>query len=289
MYRHHIVGILALMVALTGLASTATAQAELSKAEQAAAVSLAARTKYKEGNYKTCAAMYREAFTMDPAQVGYLYSAALCAQKAGNLEAAQRDYQKVLGLQKSDDPYAAKARKHIGEVRAALIAKQRADAARRRAEWQRKQAAAKAERKRKAAAAAAAARKRAADAKKGATARPSWYRPVGWGSVGVGIVAAGLGGWLLVDGMSAVETLQGQLDDTDAHGKIVGIHRDQALTDEAAARDQQKLGGGILAAGVVVAAVGTYLLQPAAPAKTPRRATLAPAAGGRGLIYTLRF
>ena len=43
------------------------------------------------------------------------------------------------------------------------------------------------------------------------------------------------------------------------------------------------------AAGVVVAAVGTYLLQPAAPAKTPRRATLAPAAGGRGLIYTLRF
>ena len=271
-------------------ASAATAQVKLSKKEEAAALSQAARSKFKEGRYSVCAAMYREAFGMDRTQVGYLYSAALCEQKAEHFAAAERDYRTVLGLVTPEDPLAAKTRGHIDEVRSAMIAKQRADAARRKEEAERKRIAAEAERKRR----AEAARKAAALKNKQAgtvvqPAKPAWHKTAGWASIAGGVIAAGIGGFLVMDGLSDIESLQKDLDKKDDGGLINGVHRDEALTTQSSANSKQRLGGAVVVIGVGVAAVGAWLIAPPAPPKKPARATLSPTFDRPGFVASFRF
>jgi len=281
----------ALTVAFVASVPHAYAQVKLSKAEEAAALSQAARGKYKEKRFKVCAAMYREAFNTDRSQVGYLYSAALCDQKGGNFTAAERDYRKVLGLVTPEHPLAAKAQKHAAECQASLVAKQRSDAARRRAEWQRKQAAAKRARQARARAALAAQKRKnkAAQLRKLEMAKkPEWQRPVGWGAIAAGMITAGVGGWLIIDGMADIESLQSKLDRTDDAGQINGIHRDDAVTAQDDANTKQLGGGAAIAVGVAIASVGAWMLAPD-PVKKGTKTSLAPSANGRGLVMTVQF
>lgn len=279
------------LIACFAMSSPAAAQVNLSKSEEAAALSQAARAKFKEQRFGVCAAMYREAFGLDRGQVGYLYSAALCEQKATNFAAAERDYRTVLGLVGPEHALAGKARGHIAEVRAALVAKQQADAHKRKVEREKKLFAEAAARKQRAAqaksAAAAKARQKAAGNVSFAP-QPSWQRPVSWASIGLGIVAAGIGGFLLVDGMSDMELLQKDLEKTE-NGLIVGVHRDDARSRQEDAQGKQKLGGGVVAVGVGIAAVGAWLIAPTAVATKPLKATLAPTLGRPGFVATLRF
>lgn len=275
------------LIWLVCAADPAVAQ-QLNSQEQAAALSLAARGKYKEQRFSVCAAMYREAFGMDRKQIGYLYSAALCEQKAGNHTAAQRDYETVLSLSMPEDPLAVKARNHLQEVRAAQIAAHRAEAEKRRQQRLANEVAAKAARDK--AAAAQRTNKPAAIANTALAADPAWHKPAGWASVALGIVAVGVGGWVLVDGMSDVDDLKTKLAKDPKSGKIEVIARADALAEQDAANSKQRMGAGVLAVGVAVAATGAWLLQPSSPPKNgQQRSTLAPLIGARGLVWTTSF
>jgi hypothetical protein len=92
-----------------------------------------------------------------------------------------------------------------------------------------------------------------------------------------------------MDGVIDIETLERDLAKTTAEGLSNGVHRDDAVRRQTAANDKQALGGGALALGVAVAAVGAWLIAPPAPAKKSKRATLAPALGTPGLVAVFHF
>ena len=86
--------------------------------QEAAALSQVAASKNEAGEFKLCADLYLQAFRTDPGLLAYLFGAARCEQKAGDLEAAERDYRVFLQRVPADDPYATKAQGFLQEVQA---------------------------------------------------------------------------------------------------------------------------------------------------------------------------
>lgn len=91
----------------------ATAQAEK---EEAAAISQVAAAKDKEGDYAMCASLFQRAYQTDPSYLGYLFSAARCEQKAGDLDAAERDYRLFLARNPKGDKLSEKAQQQLDQI-----------------------------------------------------------------------------------------------------------------------------------------------------------------------------
>lgn len=271
----------AVAAGVAALLATASAHApaterktfQVSKANEAAALSIVAKSKADAGEFALAADLYRQAYRIYPQVPGYLYSAARCAHLGGLWARAAEDYEQFLAAVPASDPQHPKASAYLAEVRQTLAREAAAAEERdRQAALQREKQAA-AERAQRAAEEAA---KRAAQASQAPAPPPptpkppppqrpavpptTWQRPVGYTTVATGIAGLGLGGYYLLRGLGEVDDLQSDLSKTDAQGHIVGVPRDTALARQATANRHQAAGGVLLGAGVGLAALGVYLV-----------------------------
>ena len=273
--RHLVTRAIGGFVALLLLLPSAGFATKLDKAEQAAAISIAARGKARTGDFKTCAELYHQAWIMDASERGYLYSAARCEQKAGLLTRANQDYARYLDGATANDALAQKARAHQAEVRAAL---QREAATKLRV-----QAVERADQRREAARKASLAQAQAAKkAKMAATATKSTTtasaRPMAWSTVGGGVAVAAVGGWLLWSASSSITTLEGQLAEKQ-DGRIVGISHEKATSAQSSANARAGAGIAMLGVGLAATGFGTWLLL-----QKQTSVSLAPMGAGASLL-----
>ncbi len=265
------------------------------KKDEAAAISQIAMTKAKAGDYKLCAELYHQAYRTDPAFLGYLYSAARCAQKGGNLDAAERDFRALLRRAPADHELAPRAQKHIEEV-----LKTRAEAP--PIAEPPKGTAGKGDAGKGDAGKGDAGKGRAgqgAPSGKGAAAggtgpgvvkkaeplpKPAtWKRPTGLAGLVAGGLAVAVGGWLLVDGSMARADLVERLDNRK-DGLVVGMTPAEARADEEDYQSSLRLGAIAAGGGLVLAGVGGWLLA-TAPQK---KVSLLPTTNGVALVIGWR-
>jgi len=219
---------------------------------------------YKAGKYNHSAPLFLRAWSVDP-KPEYLFNAARAEHRAGMLKAARQHYDQCLNLKGAPKAIRERSRKHIAEVDAALAKAAAADAARKEAE-------------RKAAAKAAAEANVVGRASAG-----SWRTPAGWAALGSGLLAGGVGAWLLIDHGSAQAALDDKIDDLNGQGLIVGTDYQTYHDEQTQLHSDRRLGIGTLAAGATLAAVGAWLLRTAPDHKV---VILAP---GPGLALLGRF
>ena len=232
-------------------------------ANEAAAISQVAMAKAKEGDFKLCAELYRQAYRTNPAFLGYLYSAARCAQKGGDLDSAERDYRSLLARAPADDPLVPRARLHVEDV---LKARRSAPAP----------VAAPAPVVPTPAPSPAQVVPLPAAASETAQPAPAWRRPAGWAGIVIGASATALGAWWLVQGWEQRSDLKERLD-ARTDGLVVGLTPDQAHADEKAYRATLQRGALFAAGGLLVGGVGAWLM---ATAPTPVAVTVLPAPDG---------
>lgn len=103
----------ALLAQLTAMPS---AWAEPGDKDEAAAISQVAGAKAKAGEFALCAALFHQAYAKDPGYLAYLFSAARCAQKAGELDGAERDFRTYLARCPKGDKLAEKAEQYLAEI-----------------------------------------------------------------------------------------------------------------------------------------------------------------------------
>ncbi len=84
--------------------------------EEAAAISQVAEEKNNAGDFAMCGELFQKAYRLDPSYLGYLFSAARCEQKAGQLDAAERDYRQFIARTPPGDKLAEKAKKYLDEI-----------------------------------------------------------------------------------------------------------------------------------------------------------------------------
>ncbi len=247
------------------------------KKDEAAAISQIAMTKAKAGDFKLCAELYQQAYRTDPAFLGYLYSAARCSQKGGDLDGAERAYRALLARAPADHQLVSRARKHIDEVLEA----------RKTPPVVEKPSVEKPPIKKPPAAV-----KPPAPLPKPATpvvvpkpAPPgSWKTAAGWSSLVASAAALGFGGWLLADGLAARSELAERLDERDG-GLVVSMTPQEAHDDEEAYRDRLLWGGVVAGAGLLVGAAGGWML---ATVPDSPKITLLPGPTGLRLIVAWR-
>lgn len=90
--------------------------AEPGDKDEAAAISQVAGAKAKAGEFTLCAALFHQAYAKDPGYLAYLFSAARCAQKAGELDSAERDFRTYLARCPKGDKLAEKAEQYLAEI-----------------------------------------------------------------------------------------------------------------------------------------------------------------------------
>ncbi len=283
---------LALMAPCTVLAQ-AQPQA-LTDAERAAAFSQIAKEEAKKQNYTHCAELYRKAFDIDPATLGYLYSAARCEQKAEQYEAAMRHYDTFLLRAPPDDALRSKAEGYRAECETALEAQRRKAQEleqKRKAEQLREAKRAEEARKQREAAQAAAAGPQVKGKPVTSVVShsvPAWRRPVGWISVAVGVAAVGAGAFFVQDGRSTLDKLDSDLKlakDSSADGIIRSLSRDVAESRERDGNRSVGIGGAMLGAGLVSGGLGVWMLF----SGSSKRIAVQPRPDLRGLRVSLKF
>jgi len=84
--------------------------------EEAAAISQVAAAKNQASDFGLCAELYQQAYHKDPSFLGYLFSAARCEQKAGDLDAAERDFRLFLARNPKGDKLSEKAQQFLDEI-----------------------------------------------------------------------------------------------------------------------------------------------------------------------------
>lgn len=225
----------------------AAAATKIKASDEAAAISQIAMAKAKAGDFKLCAELYGQAYRTNPAFLGYLYSAARCAQKGGDLDAAERDYRSLLARAPADDDLAKRARVHIEAVLQA-----RANAKPPPSPTPPVGAVAQP-------APAAVARLPAAVSE---TNPDAWQRPTGWAAVVLGGTAAALGVWWIADGLRQRADLQERLD-VRTDGLVIGMTPAEAHADEDAYGATLNRGIAFAAGGLLVGGLGTWLLATA--------------------------
>lgn len=253
---------------LSALLPMATAAlADPSKQEEAAALSVVAKAKADAGELAIAAEMYVQAAKIDPAEFGYLYSAARCFQKAGKWAEAEKAYVDYLQSAPADHAGRSKAVSYLEEVRRIKTD----EAARRKATEELEREKAKlaeerqkleAQRQREKDAEAA---RKAAELKlrreqpAPAPAADSWREPVGLATGLAGAAAMLTGGVVWAIGLSNAADLSSALAQKDGNGKITGIGREDALERRSTAFTEQAVGGVLFGLGTIAAATGMYL------------------------------
>ncbi len=256
-----------LALALLLCAAPGWAADAVAKQEEAAALSVVAKSKADAGDFAIAAELYQQAFRSDPAELGYLYSAARCWHKAVRWVEAEAAYDDFLKRASADHPQRGKALQFVEEVRKAKhddaarakaldeLKQEQARLAEERAKLQAQQLqATQAEAARKQAEQDLAAKLAAQGDGKGGS-----LRSVGLVAAGAGVVLAGVGAWLLYGGLDAADQLQADLERKDGSGKIFGIRRDEAIDMRSEAVRDQVLGGALVAVGALAGGVGGWL------------------------------
>lgn len=272
-----IASVLAPSVLTPATAAAQTAGAELPKEEEAAALSIVAKSKADEGKYETAAELYLQSWQLDGKEVGYLYSAARCFHKASLWEKAAVRYREFLQKAPGNHPGREKAEEYLSECDKLAVAareqeRKRKDEERkaqdRAAEEKRKQIeqAAKAAAAKELAAKEQAAREAAALVAKRQAEAEAWKTPAGWSALGIGAATLAVGAVWIGGGLADRSDLQTDLAKKDDAGRIVGVSRSVALQRQTAANNDIALGSALMGAGVALAGVGGWLLlsRPAA-------------------------
>ena len=270
------------------------AEAALSKEEEAAALSIVAKSKADNGDFALAAELYLQAWRLFSKENGYLYSAARCYHKAGRWEDAERSYAEFARVAGPDHPSRSKAVAYQEEVRRAAANEGERRLAIQRLEQERQQLAD--ERGRQANQAADEQKRQEASRQMDEQARlrtqadlhaqqGQWRRTMGWSLAGSGLVLSGVGAWLLWSGLDMAAGLESDLAVTHpASGKISGIAREDALVVREEALQDQTVGGTLLALGLVGASAGLWF---ALGERTAPAATVGVRPGG--LTLSLRF
>ncbi len=252
------------------LALTATAQTPSVK-DRAAAASIMAKGELDAGRFAKAAELYHQAFAIDPAEPGYLFSAARAADKGGDLPAAERDYTAFL---KSAPPKHEKyesAQNYLLDVRSRIAQALYLQVQEMKAKEEAAKAQAAADPAKMSAAATPAAKPVTSPVvTKPAPPGDTWKKPTGYAALGLGVVGIGLGAALIVSGNSDGKTAAatGDVDaGRSANGKVM-------------------TGGVALGVGAAVAAVGGWLWW-TAPASTVVAAS--PLPGGAQLVFSAQF
>ena len=246
---------IALVLGFAAVPAAVVAQTGAAR-DEAAAISLVAAAKAKAGEFALCASLYQQAYRLDPGYLAYLFSAARCGQKSGDVDGAERDYRAFLSRSPAADPLAEKARGFLDEIlavrRAAMLPDERPRAT-------------------GAGAAAAVVLPQAATpvtplagpsaaAVQGgvvAAARPA--DGLGWALLAGGAVALGTGGWLAAGGLGDRATLVDDLAHAP-NGLIIAESPAQARVRDDAWRTKAGAGISVGVAGVALVAWGAWRL-----------------------------
>ena len=245
------------------------AAAEGPAAEAAMGALKLARHHYGKGEYKRAAALFHQAFELNPL-ADFLYNAARAEQRAFELDLAERDFKRLLQLPDASAEVQRRSKLHLAE-----IAESRGAMARREKEVRArlaKDSAAQAD-----------------DAKLAAVAVPKrsdgvgWQAPTGWALSGLGAVTLGAAAWLAVSAVSDQDALDKRTA-KDAYGLIRGISLADYQARKTGIDGQIDLSRILVGAGAAATVAGVWLLW-RSPGKGSAR--LVPMAGGRGLALRL--
>jgi tetratricopeptide (TPR) repeat protein len=294
--RGHFAPLLPLVALCWVLATAAPSTASATnKATEAAAISHVAHGKATSGKWTAAAELYMQAYRTDPKVLGYLRSGATSYFKAGAWQEAIDTYELLLDRLPNNDEGRVKARERLATCRQ-RVKKESAKAEQQQLAAESKRAAAQAkidriEKENEVLKAASAERLKEVekhkasvdDHKQNAAKSQLLYT---WLLTGVGVVAAGAGGFLAWDGGQRGSELEADLQKRDAGGKIINLDHEGAVARQDGAN--MRIGVGIGLATVGVAACATALFQHLSGPKTTTLApTLAPTMGGATLL--LRF
>ncbi len=217
--------------------------------EAALALSKQALEAYLAGDFAGAEALYTQAYRTWSGEPLYLYNAARAAERAGHREAAERMYQEYLSKAPPGQPEVAKARFHLGELRAS---KPTAPAV--------------------------------PPPKNPGPAAGSAGKGAGGLALLItgGVVAVG-GGLLLGSAASDQSELDSRLGQRDAKGNIIGISHTDAVAKQSGINTKEYIGWGMVGAGAVAGILGAVLM-----ANSPSsRVVLLPQE--RGMALALRF
>lgn len=84
--------------------------------EEAAAISQVASAKHQAGEFGLCADLFHQAYDKDPTYLPYLFSAARCRHKKGDLDAAERDYRQFLARSPKGGQFVDKAQEYLDQL-----------------------------------------------------------------------------------------------------------------------------------------------------------------------------
>ncbi len=253
---------------MMGVAAAPDIQAADASREKAAFGALElAKLHYKEGRYEQAAKLFHQAYQIHPIP-GFLFNAARAEQRAFKLDAAQKDYQRVIDLKDVDAETKRRAQLHLKEIietRKHFGVKGRKPG----------EAAATAPTKtppKKVSPEAKAPSKAPPKTPVKAVSAPNpppgvskeapspWNKPAGWASLGVGLIAAGLGGVMWAGVESDQAALTKETDKRDSSDKIPDLEWNEYTAEQDQLNSDRKLWAVSTFAGVAVASAGAYLL-----------------------------
>ncbi len=247
---------------------------EKSASEEAAAISQVAAGKHEAGEFALCGDLYQQAYRKDPTFLGYLFSAARCEQKGGDLDAAERDFRAFLARNPKGDKLSDRAEQFLGEV---------LDARRKTAE------------------------KPALDPTKphgegdlGLKPEPQHPDPkpplpsgpshaAAWWTLGGAAALTAGGALLLASGLQARSDLTAQMSNHTGT-LITGTTPTQARADESSYRGRLGVAAGVLTAAAATVGVGLWLLRdpPSSTSQASLSVTSGPVPAGAGLAWAWR-
>ena len=248
---------------LATFAPTTAAGVGKSAKEEAAAISQVASAKHQAGEFGLCAELFHQAYDKDPTYLAYVFSAARCLHKKGDLDAAERDYRQFLARSPRGAPLVDKAQEFLDQLleeRARLAAEAKKAAAATPVPTVVQPVVVPAE-----VTPAAVAHSEPPAPVRAPLTTVQW---AGWGLAATGLASVIAGGYLLSLGQADKAELEAALQ----HPKTALI---VAITPaEARARDEAWRGSmraGFLAAGLGMAALGGGLIL---ALKTPAQVSL---------------
>ena len=229
-----------------------------------------AKFHYKRGEFDQAALLLHSAFRIQP-KAEFLFNAARAEHRAMKLNMAKRHFEHCLKLPDATEAVRRRAKMHIKEIETVQVA---LDSARREA----------------VANAAPLPGEVSATVIKdpGPPPSPAWQRPAGWAGVGLGAVLLGAGAYVWSSYAADQQALNDKTDNKDAAGQVVGIDWQRYEDSQQVLNSRAALRTGLVAAGAVVAATGTWLLLTARDGTKETSWQLTPALGP-GVVASLRF
>lgn len=193
----------ALCLAVVAWAAPTTAQTPSVK-DRAAAASIMAKGELDAGRFAKAAELYHQAYTIDPSEPGYLFSAARAEDKANDLTAAERDYTAFLKAAPPKHEKYEAAQNYLLEVRSRIAQVLHKQVQEMKAKEEAAKTAAASEPPKPAATVAVPVQPAPPPgvAKPAPQPTDSWKRPVGYAAVGLGVLGIGLGAALISSGSS---------------------------------------------------------------------------------------